>query len=305
MLREFFADFLRLFFPVWAARFDLTNPEWLEQELLPNPPDGERHVLDLVAKLRTTVPLTDEFGETPDSWLALVHVEIEAPDRTARLKPRLPAYWFHLRQRHGLPVLPVVLYLQVGLDGIGVDTVEERIADFPVLSFRYLYVGLPSLDAVEYVRGGNWLGVALSALMKAPRERWPELGLDALQRLWAAPLNDFQRFLLSDCVQAYLPLDEEGRQLFETMTMAAPFSKLVARNKTPYDRGLEEGIEKGIEKGADKSARDIATALLENRFRSLPESLAARLQSMNASQLRDLILRVSSAASLDELFPAP
>ncbi len=89
------------------------------------------------------------------------------------------------------------------------------------------------------------------------------------------------------------------------MTMAAPFSKLVARNKTPYDRGLEEGIEKGIEKGEEKSARDIATALLENRFRSLPETVAVRLQSMNATQLRELILKVSNAASLEELFPAP
>jgi hypothetical protein len=33
LLREFFADFLHLFFADWAKRFDLTRIDWLDQEL--------------------------------------------------------------------------------------------------------------------------------------------------------------------------------------------------------------------------------------------------------------------------------
>jgi hypothetical protein len=57
LIREFFADFLRLFFAAWAARFDLEHVEWLYQEIFPNPPEGSRHVVDLVAKLHTKEPL--------------------------------------------------------------------------------------------------------------------------------------------------------------------------------------------------------------------------------------------------------
>lgn len=52
LVREFFPDLLRLFFGEWAARFDLSHVEWLDKELTPDPPDGERHILDLVAKVR-------------------------------------------------------------------------------------------------------------------------------------------------------------------------------------------------------------------------------------------------------------
>ncbi len=295
MLREFFADFMRLFFPEWATCFDLDHPEWLDKEVLPNPPEGDRHLLDLVARLQTTRPLASGDDPPSDEWLALVHIEVESADRTARLKPRLPRYYFHLREAHGLPVLPIVLYLRVGMDGIGIDTVEEHIGTFNVLTFRYLYVGLPALDAVQYVNGDNWLGVGFSALMNAPRQDWPRLGLTALLRIGDAPLTEQQRFLLSDCIHAFLPLDEEGRLLYERLIMAEPYTKIIPRNKTPYDKGMEMG--------AEKTARDIATALLESKFRAVPEGVVANLQQMNETQLRELILKIVAATSLDELFP--
>ena len=74
LIREFFADFLRLFFAEWARRFDLSSIEWLDKEVLPNPPEGSRHLLDLVAKLRVNESVGNE------QWLALVHIEIESPD---------------------------------------------------------------------------------------------------------------------------------------------------------------------------------------------------------------------------------
>ena len=86
-------------------------------------------------------------------------------------------------------------------------------------------------------------------------------------------------------------------------SLAEPRSKIVARNKTQYDFGLEEGLEKGMEQGLEKALRDVATALLENRFQSVPESIAARIAAMNAVQLRELVIRVPNAGSVAELFP--
>lgn len=43
--------------------------------------------------------------------------------------------------------------------------------------------------------------------MKIPEQQAISLGLEALERLAGAPLTDQQRFLLGDCVEAYLPLD--------------------------------------------------------------------------------------------------
>jgi hypothetical protein len=285
LVREFFADFMRLFFPQWAKCFDLSKPEWLDKEMLPEPPDGDRHLLDLVARMRTTKPL----GES-EEWLALVHIEIESGDRTTLIKPRLPRYYFHLKDRERQPVLPIVLYLRVGMEGIGVDTVEEFIGDFNVMTFRYCYVGLPALDAVQYSQGENLLGVAFSALMSAAKESWPWIGAKALLRLDEVNLTDYQRFLLTDCVNAYLPLDEEGRRMFERITAMEPYSKIVARNKTPYDMGMEHG------------ARTLAIALLESKFRTVPKPYLERIQQLSQRELQELAVKTPNAATIDELF---
>ena len=42
MIREFFPQFMNRFFEDSAKEFDLTTPQWLDKEILPNPPEGER-----------------------------------------------------------------------------------------------------------------------------------------------------------------------------------------------------------------------------------------------------------------------
>ena len=40
LLKEFFAEFLRCFFPVWAERCDFSEVVWLDKELFLAPPRG-------------------------------------------------------------------------------------------------------------------------------------------------------------------------------------------------------------------------------------------------------------------------
>ena len=51
LLKAFFAEFFRTFFPEWADRFDFCALNWLDQEVFTDPPRGERRSLDLVARL--------------------------------------------------------------------------------------------------------------------------------------------------------------------------------------------------------------------------------------------------------------
>ena len=324
LIREFFPEFMQLFLPKMASQFDFDTTVWLDKEILPDPPEGQRHILDLVAKLRTIKNLTSRTTVTDDEWLALVHIEIESEDRTTILKPRLPRYYHHLRDKHRLPVLPIVLYLSVGMDGIGEDTVIEYFGTMEVMRFRYLYIGLKSLDALEYARGSNIIGVALSALMKAEPEQWPMLAADALLRIADAPVNSHQRFLLSDCLQAYLTLDEAGRELYQKITKAEPYSRIQAMNKTPYDHGMErgrgegieqgieqgiergrkEGIERGRELGREQNMRDVTIALLESKYRAVPEPYLERIGMLGYKDLLALVVRIPDAPSMESLFPS-
>jgi hypothetical protein len=198
LIQTFFQEFLLLFFKEWVDLLEAGAVEWLDKEIFLDPPEGQRRTLDLVGKVPTRKEVVGQRPGEPDQWLALVRIEIESPDRVVPLRSRMFDAYVHLRRQHGLPVLPIGLFLRVGLDGIGIDVYEERFWKFQPLRFQYFNVGLPALDAVEYVHGDNWLGVALAALMKIPKDRAAWLGAEALRRIQEAPLNDQQRFLLGE-----------------------------------------------------------------------------------------------------------
>ncbi len=220
LLKAFFAEFFQVFFPEWADRFDFSRVEWLEQEIFTDPPRGERRSLDLVARvpLRPGVPPPpSDAGEPADCWLTLIHIEIESQDKAAPLRPRMHSYYEQLRRRHGLPVWPIALYLRVGLKGVGWDVYEEKYWDQPLLTFTYAYVGLPGLKGEKFVTGEHLLGVALTALMDVPPARRTEVHAEALRRLAEARENDYRRYLLLDCLEAYATLDEAQAQELEAL----------------------------------------------------------------------------------------
>ena len=48
LIREFFREFIELFFPSWAKHFDFDNIDWLETEVFLEPPLGERRAVPLL-----------------------------------------------------------------------------------------------------------------------------------------------------------------------------------------------------------------------------------------------------------------
>lgn len=210
------------------------------------------------------------------------------------MRPRLPRYYFHLRERYGLKVLPLVLYLKVGLNGIGVDEVEDRLFDFVPHTFRYLYVGLPGLNAEDYVGGDNWLGVALSALMRMPPERVMELGAEAPVRISGAPgLTQQQRYLLGECVEAYLDVPETNLAQFHDMIDAKATGRVTPVNKTSYDRGIEAGRR--------TATLELLEAQLQTKFGPPPAETLTALRAMSDDQLKRLAVSLPKATSLAEL----
>jgi hypothetical protein len=293
LIREFFGDFLRLFFAEWAERLDCDSVEWLDKEVFPDPPEGSRHLLDLVAKLPTRLPVPGLSPGEPESLVALVHLEIESPDKASPARRRMFRYFVHLRDEYELPVLPVVLYLRVGMQGVGTDTYEENFWEFRPVLFRYLYVGLPGLDGVKYVEGDNWLGVALSALMKIPPDRIAWLGAEALRKIKDAPLTDQKRFLLAECVQAYLPLGEGQQREFDKMMATEKYQGVRQMNATWFDKGLRQGRE--------QERRAVLLEQLEDKFGPLTGAVREKVQQLPLERLTELTKAVLRAQSLQEL----
>jgi hypothetical protein len=202
-------------------------------------------------------------------------------------------YYWMLRARYRLPVLPIGLYLRVGLEGLGWDTFEESFWERRLVHFEYPYVGLPALDAEHYLNSDNWLGVALTALMRVPDDRRAWLKAEALRRLVECPENDMRRFLLCEVVQAYLPL--EGPQLDE-------FNHLLV---TPKYGGAMKVQATWFEQGELKGLQRLLRRQLEKKFGPLSPEVVHRLESWSAERLEEAADKILDARSLEELGLGP
>jgi hypothetical protein len=298
LIREFLPEFFELFFPEFGRMLDFSRVEWLDKELFPDPPEGRRREADLVAKL----PLRERIETPPDvqadAMLALLHLEIESGESAVPISARMPWYFLNLLRRHRLPVLPVAVFLKVGHEGIAQRFYEARFGPLGVLTFRYLSVGLPALDGVEYLERSNSLGVALSALMRIPTEQRPRHKAEALRRLATASENELRRFFLAECVDTYLPLTTtEEQEEFQTLLDSNPFAEAKQMATTFF----EQGLEKGRELGETQGRRAMLAAVLEARFGRLAPAVQDRIQTWPVDDLQGLAQRAVHAGTLTEL----
>ncbi|MGO9469949.1 MAG: DUF4351 domain-containing protein [Isosphaeraceae bacterium] len=300
LLKEFFEAFFLCFFPAWAARFEFIDIDWLDKELFLAPPQGEKRQLDLVARLRLRPGAPPPRAGVTD-LVALVHVELESRASIPAVRPRMFEYYVQLRRDTGLPVLPIALFLRVGLDGIGWDAYEEHFWEQRIIRFEYAYVGLPSLDGEPYATGENLLGVALSALMRLPPDRRAELYAEGLKRIAGSGENDFRRFLLAECLEAYAELDNAQKERLKALLDTETYQEVEPLMKTTYERGIEQGIERGIEQGIEQGERRSALRLMEAKFGPLSAKVKQQVEALSSEALAQLQLDVLKAEALEEL----
>jgi hypothetical protein len=288
LLREFLPEFFALFFPDWAARFDFGGTEWLDQEAFLDPPAGEKRVLDVVAKVPTRESVPDPAGRAAGHSLVVIDVEIESPERATDIRPRMLWYYEYLRRRYALPVVPVCLFLRVGLGGLGWDAYEERLWDRPLLRFEYAYIGLPALDGLAYFNGANLLGLAQSALMKLPAADRARIKAEGPARIAGARDNTARMVLLAECFDYYLTLDAAALVDFERL------------QKEMFPEG-KEMVGTFKEQGRLLGQRELLRKLLEKKFGPLPPAAIDRLDALSAEKLEEVALSYTEAATLKDL----
>lgn len=294
LLREFLREFFELFFPDLVGQLDFANAVWLQQELIADPPTLEKRAIDLLVE----IPLLPTAGGTEaPPQVVYIHIEVESADSVEPLRRRMYDYFNHLTHVRGLNVLPIAVYLRVGLEGRGVDAYEVHVLGRRPLRFEYDYVGLPGLKGEPYLAGGNVLGQALSALMNWPRAERPRAAVEALERIVGSAETPRRKLLLCDCVNSYAPLDDNQRVALSQLLQEPQRTEVKMFGKTWHEEGMEIGIERGIPQGQ----RSLLLTILEARFGPLSETARQRLDAWPADRLAELGRAQVSAQSLAEL----
>jgi hypothetical protein len=174
---------------------------------------------------------------------------------------------------------------------------EEHFWDRQIVRFEYAYVGLPALGGEPYATGENLLGVALSALMRIPAERRAELYAEGLKRIARSGENDYRRFLLAECLEAYSELDEAQKERLQALLQTEAYHEVEPLMKTTYERGIEQGIERGIERGE----RRLTLRLMEAKFGPLSPEVKRQVDALSPEVLDRVQLDLLKVQTLEEL----
>ncbi len=204
-LRAFLQECLELVYPELAERLDLKTLRLLDKELFTDFPEGTTREADLVAEI-----------ETRDGSPHLVVIRIEVQLRTKPDFPeRMYRYFTMLWLRHAVPIVPIVIYLRGGREGVAVHQYMMHSFELEQVRFRYRSVALARLEVQSYVASGNAVAAALAALMNR-RDTKDTLTLRAVmfQRIAESVLDDARKLLLTNMIETYFRVAPKHQERF-------------------------------------------------------------------------------------------
>jgi hypothetical protein len=105
-----------------------------------------------------------------------------------------------------------------------------------------------------------------------------------LKRIALARENDFRRYLLAECLEAYSSLDEADKQRLHELLSTEQYREVRPLMITTFERGMQQGIERGILQGEQRSA----LRLLEAKFGPLSAEVKQRVEALSLEALAQL-----------------
>ncbi len=292
LLKEYLADFLRLFYPAKAFRLDLRSVRFRDKEVFTDLPRGEKRLPDLLAEVRT---------RGGDKELVLVHVEVEARKRS-RFEARMFRYYMALRLRHDRPVLPIALVLRGAQRGMDRPVCREGVLGDEVCVFRFWRIGLSKLAGARYVRRENSLAPALAALMRPRGLSRADWRLECVKRIARIRASEARKSLLLDCVESYLPLSPKERGRYNRLLRRKENREVGVMRKLWSEQLIDRGRKLGERRGERRAKRETLLRQLRVKFGSLPKGIAQRVKDLDDVERLDVLLkRILTAASIEEM----
>jgi Domain of unknown function (DUF4351) len=130
-------------------------------------------------------------------------------------------------------------------------------------------------------------------LMQTSPERRVELYAESLKRIALSSENDFRRYILTECLEAYVKLDEAQQQKFEDLWNSEQYREVKPIMINTIERAKAEGKAEG--------QREMTLFLLNERFGPLKSEIQQRIALLNFEQLQQLGSKLLKASSLKEL----
>ncbi len=305
VVQNLFRDCLAFLFPEVEAMIDWSlKPTFLNVELpklFPDLPQGMRRP-DLVAQVAL------KEGQPA---LIVLHTEIQvSPD--PQFAERMFVYFYHLRERHRLPVMSLAILADANPNWRPSDY-EYQLGRTRV-QFEYDTVKLLDIEQRALQETENPIALFVQAHLASLKYRGNyRLLADEKKRLFRGMLErgynrEQIRYLYQvvDYLMA-LPFDleREVEAVVEEIKRRRRRKWIAPQERLAVERalkqGLEEGREQGIREGIQEGIQQGILTVLRTRFGNLPEEVPALLEKTTDSEaLQELNVFAVQAETIDQ-----
>jgi hypothetical protein len=110
-----------------------------------------------------------------------------------------------------------------------------------------------------------------------------------LKRIAGSGENDYRRFLLAECLEAYADLDEAQKERLQALLQTEAYHEVEPLMKTTYERGIEQG------------KRQLTLQQLDAKFGPLTPEVKRRFEALSPEALARLQIDLLTAQALEEL----
>ncbi|MBN8725735.1 MAG: DUF4351 domain-containing protein [Acidobacteria bacterium] len=289
LLRVFFVEFLDLFFPEILQDIDKNSITFLDKEIFVDVTSGEKHEVDLVAKVKF-------LGK--DAFF-LVHLENQSEARGG-FNRRMFRYFSRLLDLYELPIYPIAIFSYQEPKRPEIDNYKVDFQNFNVLSFHYRVIQLNRLNWRDYVNKPNPIASALMAKMDIKPTERAKVKLECLRLLVTLKLDRAKMQLISGFVDTYLKLNAEELKIFNQH-----IEEIIPQEKEQImeivTSWMEQGIQQGIQQGKTEEALLLVLRLLKKRFGAMDAGLETKLSQLALENIEELSESLLDFSSYEDL----
>lgn len=276
LISNFFMEFMELFLPEVRDYIEEGSFQLLDKEIFTDVTVGERHEVDLVAKVR--------FKEQDTFFL--VHVENQAQPQSNFAK-RMFAYFARLHEKHDLPVYPIAVFTYNTPFSLQPDSYQVTFPDRVVLNFQFRAIQLNRFRWQDFARKKNPAASALMAKMRIAPEDRARVKLECVRLLSTLKLDEAKAQVILGFVDSYLRLDQEEQARYGVeLQKLEPVEREKVMEVTMSWR--EAALQEGLLLGKQEGMLSVITHQIETRFGQLDAATREQIERLNPDQLRDL-----------------
>ncbi|MDY6938276.1 MAG: DUF4351 domain-containing protein [Cyanobacteriota bacterium] len=288
LLSIFFWDFIALFLPHLVGEVDRESIAFVEPEEFGRTVAARLDETDFLARVRLRDRQTCFF----------IRVEHHLSDRTG-LARRMFHDVVELDRRYGIPIYPIVVFLEEGDRPSETNGYRVKFPDRQVLEFSFVSISLPRLHWQEFRQQPNPVAAAFMGKMQMKLEERPRVKVECLRLLASLGLKFERSQLISKLIDTYLPLNLVEEQIFESELDRLQLQErrgIMDIVTSWMEKGIEQGIAQGIQQGIEQGIEQgiglgiVVTVLrqLKHRFGSISPNLEKQVRDLSLEQLEGL-----------------